>query len=1046
MFGNIEKNQKNQQSAPKDGNVLKEAQLDQKNSIQPMGNEAANVEFYTNMLREANADNMLDLAEYIDPKDVNIDNIKDKPNPLALPGADDPNNSMYLDSSHNIVNDNNFINGVNVKDLQSSAVKKKDEEDKKDLAGSGENLLEIDTRPHEIIEKEKQAKLAAKGGKAPVQNIIAPFIQAAVQQAANAPAQQEEARPEFYVDPEDAYKELEDPEHPLNRDMVVEAPKKRGKGKKKSSKSKKSGNNINIINQDMQGAAGWDFNAQKLPARKEASWLRRFLTGTSYYAGRSIGKLFNIIGNMIYVPLTWSFSKLWRSRSNRKDNPLVTQETRDHETIPGWNGDKFDKSGDRTNDVIADFRKVPTVWSRLTAEEAVDSKGNVLPPKVGIYVDKPVEKEDKDVNWMNFGHSGIGIEYSRYSRQTQRYERYALRYGFCQNGPTISGGIMANSGNVLVPGRLADEYGDSYTVSRKFKATSKQVNDILRASQPWADKGYNASKRNCTTFVKEMVRDVAHLPLANDIFTEDNLRLTGLGNFIYFGSSASKTNARMGMESQFDKLGQMDDMSYAGFGNKRYTKQDYRQYKDTLGEGLNRVTTADTPNSAAENMRRLEGKYAGEIGSFGYYGSIPKDEEGNLLRSYDAIKDAINEDGEKIAALILQLTGKSKEEINSLWRPAQDIVEVFTMFDQHGAGETLLEAKNADGDPESLRVSRLQVDQLISKLNKLLFVYFKNDKRLHIPVMHMISLLNNGIAMIDNDYRDAIDRQESGEELGNIRGQMGSAAYQINAGDYETMMTPSHYESYIQIYGSAEEAVKQYAAYRDLKQRDDDPNQTLTKEEKKNYKKLQRIDKLADHFDQSHRYMLEKDSYKQQDVDYAFSLSKKEAGGGEAYGALLNKNLTSSAIYQALIFVIFFGGMKQRYLNQFKTKEQGFDLAAIHTWLENDMLTCVNRKKDEFTTVIRAIYRNLDEKDDAHLFYDLRQALSYNWLEKIFKQGDKNGPLSNGPNVITEALAEILGDDQSRFITRVKTIAKFVSAEDKIAKPDSLQKIRKNKQ
>ena len=310
---------------------------------------------------------------------------------------------------------------------------------------------------------------------------------------------------------------------------------------------------------------------------------------------------------------------------------------------------------------------------------------------------------------------------------------------------------------------------------------------------------------------------------------------------------------------------------------------------------------------------------------------------------------------------------------------------------------------------------------------------------------HLISLLNNGILLIDNDYRNAVTKQGSDDELGNIRGAMESNAYQVNAGDHEAMMTPSHYESYIQIYNSAEEAVKQYAMFRDLKERDDDPNQTLTKAEKKEYKKLQRIDKLADHFDLSHRYMLEKSSYKQQDVDYAFSLSKKETGGGEAYGALLNKNATSGGIYQALIFEKIFGGMKQRYLNQFKTKEQGLDIDALQVWLEKDLLTCVNRKKDEFIAVIRAISHNLEQKDLDHLFYDFRQALCYHWLEKIFTQGDKDGPLSNGPNSITEALAGILEDDQSQFTNKMKGFAKFVFAEDEMAKPDSIQKIRKNK-
>ena len=202
MFGKIDKDQNNQQPAAKDDNVRQEARLEEQ-GVQPMGNEAVNVELMNQMLREANADNMLDIPGYEDMKEEAVPNNDNPRKILEEPGADDPNNSMYLDSSHNIVNDNNFINGVNVKDLQASAGKKKDNENKKALSGSEENLLEIDTRPHEIIEKEKQAKLAAKAAKAPIQNIIPQIIQAAVQQ--------EQARPEFYVDPENRFEELEDP-------------------------------------------------------------------------------------------------------------------------------------------------------------------------------------------------------------------------------------------------------------------------------------------------------------------------------------------------------------------------------------------------------------------------------------------------------------------------------------------------------------------------------------------------------------------------------------------------------------------------------------------------------------------------------------------------------------------------------------------------------------------------------------------------------------------------------------------------------------------
>ena len=79
----------NQQSEPKDENVRQEAQLEGGlNSIQPMGNEAMNVELLNQMLKEANADNNLDLDEYEDQKEEIIPHGSEKikngsfPNPI----------------------------------------------------------------------------------------------------------------------------------------------------------------------------------------------------------------------------------------------------------------------------------------------------------------------------------------------------------------------------------------------------------------------------------------------------------------------------------------------------------------------------------------------------------------------------------------------------------------------------------------------------------------------------------------------------------------------------------------------------------------------------------------------------------------------------------------------------------------------------------------------------------------------------------------------------------------------------------------------------
>ena len=329
-------NQKeNKQQEPKDKNVKKEAQLENQNEIQPMGNEAAVKEFMDQVLKEA------------------VSKSKPVRNPYEEPGADDPNNSMYLNSSHNIVNENNPF-PPRFKDDSIS----EDEDD-----NIIKNLFREDEKNNEEPPKEE------------VQQVIAPVIQAAADQAQNGPEQQEDEKPEFYVDPEGPNHDLEDPNHPLNRDMVVEAPKR---------KHKKADNEINNINQDQQGAAHWNFTPQKFEHRKEASWFKRALTATSYYAGKTIGKAVSYLINLLYIPLSLSFKKWWRSRSGNRENENVQQEKRDHDTIPGWNGAKFDKSGDKANNVIADFRRVPTVWSRLTARQAADEDGNPLPPKIAM--------------------------------------------------------------------------------------------------------------------------------------------------------------------------------------------------------------------------------------------------------------------------------------------------------------------------------------------------------------------------------------------------------------------------------------------------------------------------------------------------------------------------------------------------------------------------------------------------------------------------------------------------------------------------------------
>ena len=173
---------------------------------------------------------------------------------------------------------------------------------------------------------------------------------------------------EFYKDPEP--EQLEDDLNddiydPLNTSMIAHRPKTKNLKKKKDLKKAAA---------PMERIKGLNVAVQKLPARKKTSWWSRFLTGTAWYAGKSIGKVLNWLGNLIALRF-FSKDKKKRAFSKSTENPLLTQEKRTHDVIPGWGDQRYRKEPDREDDIIADFRRVPTVWSFLTAGICLGTAG-----------------------------------------------------------------------------------------------------------------------------------------------------------------------------------------------------------------------------------------------------------------------------------------------------------------------------------------------------------------------------------------------------------------------------------------------------------------------------------------------------------------------------------------------------------------------------------------------------------------------------------------------------------------------------------------------
>ena len=208
--------------------------------------------------------------------------------------------------------------------------------------------------------------------------------------------------------------------------------------------------------------------------------------------GVTVGKILGTVFNLGLLPFTGAilakdFIKSWFKRGK-------LQKKRNHKQIPGWDGEKFEKSEPQNNDEIdMDLRKVPAVWSYPIASKAAEpnSSGDQndprqrekpLDPVVSVMVDQPKEGSAETFNGTEMGHTLLGIEYSRFSKITNRYERYMIKYGFYPAGGFggMSAGMMMVSRDAVVPGQLYNDYNHKYTISRRFPDKSMPYSEPRR--------------------------------------------------------------------------------------------------------------------------------------------------------------------------------------------------------------------------------------------------------------------------------------------------------------------------------------------------------------------------------------------------------------------------------------------------------------------------------------------------------------------------------------------------------------------------------------
>ncbi len=1003
-------NPQEKKPAAKDENVRKEARLDDSlSSILPAGNEAVNVELMDQMLKDANNDNIIDLdtSHNIVNENSFIRNKNKK--------------GRYIDSSLNILNDNNIIRNDTGSDISDAS----------DL-----NIISTSSKP-------KKKKKPSKDDEKKALNIAEKIVQG------QAPGDNNDFAPlSTYA---------------LDEDMVVETGSKKSAKKKK--KGKKSPQQQNIVNpkpkskitglealdedarwkheagkrlkkvelrdaseeeeaqfqaEEMEKLKNWNFDPVKMKDAKKPSFLRKLGAYTAWGMGKLVGTALQIL----------TLGHYWRAKSAARfalADKTKWQMAKDYKSIPGWDGAKFKNSASQKDEVNADFRRVPAVWSQLTAAKAADTVKNgdeeeekPLDPIVSINIEQPKSGSAQAMNSREMGHTFIGIEYSRKSAVSNRYERYKLEYGFYPAGSfsNTSSSMMMLLHNATVPGQLADDSEHKYDVSRRYPAKPDQVNAILSASEKYAEGGYGFYDRNCTTFVKQMVVDTAHLATGGDIFKQAEVEYSHLANFGMFAASAFDSNSKAGAKNTLMDLAKQDDQTYQNYGNKRVNMKDMGNYFASQKKSGHIINKTFIPGETGERMRRMHGDGTGQISSFQFNDPL-KDDNGDVFVGLTKLDEAITSYGESIQEKLRNIFPEEGREqlpfevstlmntLSGLGTPLYQLnSKIENRLDKENTGkseENQIQRPDAVEqfytNADELRTARQELSANIEKVNILLNDYLKNDARIHQDMLNMISLLNYGINYVDKLYRVS---SRSGNDTRNItdtREKLNFSNITVRADGKQTDFTPTHYESYIQIYKDPKTAIEKYARLKELRAKkkastwthgffniqgrklkskfgmeDDDQ---ITYDEAMELRKLERMEELALEFDNSHNYMAEKDAYSQQDIDYAFRLHDKETKGLQAHNEFNGKEdvnegvrdsyKSASGLYITIFMEKFFKDIKDQWMKE--PKDGGISVddsknpAAVQTWLDDYLTTRIKKKEKGFQMIVKGIYRSIQAGD-----------------------------------------------------------------------------------
>ncbi len=191
--------------------------------------------------------------------------------------------------------------------------------------------------------------------------------------------------------------------------------------------------------------------------------------------------------------------------------------------------------------------------------------------------------------------------------------------------------------------------------------------------------------------------------------------------------------------------------------------------------------------------------------------------------------------------------------------------------------------------------------------------------------------------------------------------------------------------------------------------------------------------KTIDSFANAHNYMLEKDAFSQQDVDYVYELRSKEKKNAES-DAFINGQ-TSSSIYESLFFEKKFGGMKQRFESQEKFKnvqEMTPNLMNdLIKWLDDDLSKCCEgRKFNKLITVMTGMERAMKTPTKEEMLGQLQENMQNGWIARIFKTDGSNREYESVNLIMPTIFSQIMEDAGSKFRKKADKFIQYILEHD----------------